>query len=367
MSKFITILLAAAIATLAQAQAPARTIEEKSFEVFDTGLEPMSCCTMSPATHQVGYWLSDTLLVVNALRDEPDANRRQAERLMLVDAGSRQISTLVAEGRLQCWNRELRVASIGPRYGSGIYRLIRLDNAGRLEELPEKPDLNLLSCKPINYEAKVSGIPGYSSAGTYFLDSDGYIPYNPPGHKSTYNSKAVWLRPNAPSIVLPAYRNEIEGGNAKYLAFLDKYLLNRLDSQGSSSTERRLAGLAWGDRPYDLTPYRLLARDGSIEEIPYPKILFEYGVRYFYELLPTRAGILIDAADNGKGEHGLFLLRGERLIRFWGRPGLFSSGREGVSGTTLSPDGCRIAFRRFADWKLNTRKHITIINLCKEA
>jgi hypothetical protein len=88
-SKYIAVVLAAAIATLAQAQAPVRTIEEKSFEVFDTGLEPMSCCTMSPATHEVGYWLSDNLFVVNALREEPDANRRQAERLMLVDAGSR--------------------------------------------------------------------------------------------------------------------------------------------------------------------------------------------------------------------------------------------------------------------------------------
>lgn len=58
MSKFIAIVLVAALATLVQAQAPTRTIEEKSFEVFDTGLEPMSCCTMSPATHEVGYWLS---------------------------------------------------------------------------------------------------------------------------------------------------------------------------------------------------------------------------------------------------------------------------------------------------------------------
>lgn len=363
MSKYIAVVLTAAIATLAQAQVPTRTIEEKSFEVFDTGLEPMSCCTMSPATHEVGYWLSDTLFVVNALRDEPDANRRQAERLMLVDADTRQITTLVAEGRLQCWNRELRVVSINPGYKLDEYHYMRLEIFGRLEELPEKPDLNLLSCMTREYVKQSHGNAKYLS------ESDGYIQRYYPGKGSLENaaSNATLISPGKPPKTLPVRVDEIEGGKAKYLAFMDKYLLNRLDSQGSSSTERRLAGLAWGDRPYDLTPYRLLARDGSIEEIPYPKILFEYGVRYFYELLPTRAGIVIDAADNGKGEHGLFLLQGERLIRFWGRPGLFSSGREGVSGTTLSPDGCKIAFRRFADWKLNTRKHITIINLCKEA
>lgn len=363
MIRYIAIVLAASIATLAQAQTPVRTIEEKTFEVFDTGLEPMSCCTMSPATHEVGYWLSDNLLVVNALREESDANRRQAERLMLVDASTRQITTLVSEGRLQCWNRDLQVASISPGYKSDSYHYMQLNSGGRLSELSTVPQFDKGSCWTQEFVKKSHGNAKYLS------EMDGYIQRYYPGKKSLENaaSNATLISPGKPPKILPVRVDEIEGGKAKYLAFMDKYLLNRLDSQGSSSTERRLAGLAWGDRPYDLTPYRLLARDGSIEEIPYPKILFEYGVRYFYELLPTRAGILIDAATNGKGEHGLFLLKGERLIRFWGRPVLFSSGREGVSGTTLSPDGCKIAFRRFADWKRNTRKHITIINLCKEA
>jgi hypothetical protein len=181
---------------------------------------------------------------------------------------------------------------------------------------------------------------------------------------------AVWLRPGRPPLTLPVMRTEIDGGKARFLAFRGQYLLNRFDSQGDSRTDRRLAGRhIWGNRPYDLTPYRLLSRDGGIEEIPYPYVIREYGIKGFHELIPTKAGIVIEATDPGKGRTGLFLLNGDRLQRFWPPPARleFLRTKEQVGGLILSPDGCKIAFRRYANWLPDTRKPVTIINLCKGA
>ena len=104
-----------------------------------------------------------------------------------------------------------------------------------------------------------------------------------------------------------------------------------------------------------------MALDGSIEEIPYPKIIFEYGLKRFAYFLPTSAGAIIST-------NNLYLLQGEKLTRIWPRPGLF--GRitpEIIVGLVLSPDGCKLAFRHYADSKYTTPKSVSIINLCEKA
>ena len=161
---------------------------------------------------------------------------------------------------------------------------------------------------------------------------------------------------------IAAPSQETDYGILPYLAFIDRYQLNSLDSRGASGTDKRLnTPEMWGNRPYDLSPYRFLAPDGHVDEIPFPYILSEFGVRSFYKLLPTKAGILIIATG---GERGLLLLNGERLTRVWGKPGLFRR-EENMGGITLSPNGCKIAFRRYANWLPKTPKHISIIDLCQ--
>ena len=170
------------------------------------------------------------------------------------------------------------------------------------------------------------------------------------------------MRPGKAPLDINVRVDEIHGASGNignYLAYAQKYLLNTWDSQGDSDTDRRLGGVGW-NRPYDLTPYRLMALDGSIEEIPHPKIIFEYGLKRFAYFLPTPAGVIISS-------NNLFLLQGERLTRIWPRPGLF--GRitpEIIDGLVLSPDGCKIAFRHYANSKYTTPKSVTIINLCEK-
>jgi len=216
-----------------------------------------------------------------------------------------------------------------------------------------------LGCYPVNFHKETGGLPVYLS------EKHGYLqraPTEKPDPTFDHSVNAVLHRPGQPPMEIAAPARETDGGILPYLAFIDRYQLNSLDSRGSARTEKRLSSAkSWGNRPYDLSPYRFLAPDGRVDEIPFPYILSEFGVRSFYKLLPTKAGILIVATG---GERGLLLLNGERLTRGWGKPSFFGSG-EGVSGFELSPDGCKISFLRYADWKLKTRKHISIIDLCQ--
>ncbi|MBF0269809.1 MAG: hypothetical protein HQL44_14585 [Alphaproteobacteria bacterium] len=351
-------------------ETPKRIIEDVSFETIETGLEIMSCCLSSP-TDDAGVWLTDDLLLLNVLRDVPNANRNRLEQVVVFNLTTRSTTQLVAEGRFNCWDEETEVAAIGPGYENqklirSQYKYVRLTKEGKISELSEQPPFEPAMCILPNKEERFTGIPGFKSgAGAFFRDKDGYISYLPlDGSKPKPTDYAVWARPNKPPMKLPILREEIDGGRARYLAFSGQYLLNHWDSQSSARTNRVMNPMYWGDRPYDLTPYRLLSLDGTITEIPYPKILWDYGVKTFDTLLPTKAGIMIEALGRPRQENGLLLLQGEKLLRFWGKKRLFVT-TEGMSGTVLSPDGCKIAFYRYADWKVDTHKYITIINLCK--
>src|SRR5438105_630480 len=115
---------------------------------------------------------------------------------------------------------------------------------------------------------------------------------------------AIWVRPGIPAVILPIRWEEIHEtihGSAEYVAFLDKYLLNTHDTQGHSSTDAHLRRV-WR-RPYEYTPFRLLSPSGQVEEIPYPRFIFEYGIadpptrdqtnRNFKDFALTKAGIVI--------------------------------------------------------------------------
>ncbi|WP_443115413.1 hypothetical protein [Herbaspirillum seropedicae] len=353
------IVLAAAFCSFATnvlADAPKRQIENQKLEIFDTELGVRNGSELGSS----GIWLSNDLFAMTSTKDLPNAAEKHLLEVRLVDWKTKTSKVLVEEGQIICWNPERQIASIQKTYSSPTgdvkYDLIRLDSQGQVGAISDNTEISPNFCQA------TESLP-QNSLTILLREPDGYIQLNTPGEPYKSDRKAVWIRPNKTPLVMNVRVDEVHGaGNfiGNYLAYSKKYLLNTWDSQGDSDTDQRRAGVGW-NRPYDLTPYRLMAMDGSIEEIPYPKILFEYGIKRFAYFLPTPAGVIISAKN-------LFLLQGEKLTRIWPRPGIFGGVTpEIIGGLALSPDGCKLAFRHYRDTKYTTPKSVSIINLCEKA
>jgi hypothetical protein len=356
-TRLILMWTACAFVCSAQADAPKRQIENQKLEIFDTGLGVRNCCDFLKA----GTWLSNDLFAMTSTKDVPDAAKKHLLQVMLVDVKTRTSRVLVDAGQLVCWNPERQIASIQKTYSSPTgdikYDLIHLDAQGHVGVRSDKVDINPYFCQP------EGSLRPKSSLSMLLREPDGYIQLSAPGAPYQHDKTAIWMRPGKAPLDLNVRVDEVYGaGNSlgNYLAYSQKYLLNTWDSQGDSDTDRRRAGASW-NRPYDLTPYRLMALDGSIEEMPYPKIIFEYGIKRFAFLLPTPVGVLISS-------NNLFLLQGEQLTRIWPRPGIFGGIKpEVIDGLVLSPDGCKVAFHHFTDSKKTTPQSVTILTLCQKA
>lgn len=354
-------LIVFAISAAKAADKPRREIVDTPAEVIETGFQLMSCCSIYPHNFPVGNWLDEDRLLFNPLQNVPDANARKLRHVVVFDTRSREAKVLYPNGFVICYEPDQRIARISRDGSNDNYEFVKFDNDANPVLLTEDPGFEKILCRPKDYQARWSGVPGYRDWGHYLSARDGFIPFALPGQKreNIDRSLATVIRPDAPPLTLPVLRSEIR--DIRYLAFSGQYQLTTWDSQDNGFTDRRLAGSnAWGSRPYALTPYRLLSRDGSIEEIPYPYVIREYGIQRFGELLPTKAGILINAQGS------LLLIDGNRLRRVWGKPSFFKT-PEAPVGFALSPSGCKLAFFRYANWKPKTRKPITIVNLCRGA
>jgi hypothetical protein len=353
-------------AKAAEPTKPKRAIINAPAKIIETGLVP--CCGEAglPLIH-VGEWLSNDILLLNALRNIPNADKQREERLVTFDLKSRKVTTLFENNRMQCSRQELNIYSIGSKYNWESYRFVKIDEYGKLSEINIEQNIEKKYCTEYGYHDCISGVSGFKGGGIRLTRFDGLIPIIMPGESILdFERKAVLLRPAMPPLTLPIFREEVADSWAIYHAFSDQYQLNWHDSQASSSTNRRTGGQSW-KRPYDLSPYYLLSRDGTVETIPYPNILKEFDVRHFSRLLMTRAGLLIDATGDGPksmGERGLFLLRENQLTQVWGFPNRAGI-KEGMVGESLSPDGCKIAFTRFMGWGIGTFRNVVILNLCE--
>lgn len=123
-------------------QTPKRQIIDQEYEVIETGLEPIS--TVGSGIGDVGEWLNDHLILLDALQDVPDANVKKLQRVMLFDTHTGKLKTLVPEGRIYCWNSELEIVSIAPltytRETEGHF--FHLGKDGVISELVDVPDVN---------------------------------------------------------------------------------------------------------------------------------------------------------------------------------------------------------------------------------
>jgi hypothetical protein len=155
------------------------------------------------------------------------------------------------------------------------------------------------------------------------------------------------------------HSREVDAGWDQWLEYAQKYQLTYYDPHGSSSTEKRLAGSTWKWRPYALTPFRLMSLNGDIEEIPYPEVIYEYGLKGIGSFIFTPVGLLITP------EKSIFLLDNEHLTRIWGQPSGWFYRPESVFSMRISPDGCKVVFVRIIDWAPKTRKPIAILHICQ--
>lgn len=311
------------------------------------------------------YWLTNRLFIVRAAQEVHNANVREEERTMLVDAETGSSRQLLETGWvLWCFNPVRQIGTIRPSpfksalpYKSGQddwqYRFVRITSDGAATRIPDVVDLDPVTCLPRE------GYPR-NALVRRLREGHGYIQRIAPGHRSTFEDRATYFPPDKPPVPLNIYSAEVTGGVKQYLDYAQKYQLTYYDPHGVSSTDKRLAGIAWGDRPYDLTPFRLMSPDGTLEEMPYPKVIYDYGLKGVGYFLFTPAGLLITP------DHFIMLLNGERLTRIWGKPaGLFHT-PESVFGMKLSPNGCKLAFARAAAWEPHVRKPIAILDLCQE-
>jgi hypothetical protein len=336
------------------AEQPFRTIQKQYFDTFETGLGPLGCCASS--IEDAGIWLGDDLFMMTASQPVTDAWEKRLQRVMLINTQAKTSRVLVDSGELVCWNAARQIASLkelgSEKIVKPVHRFIHLDAQGETGPLLEQTDISPYRCR----------VDIQLPKGTLIIplqERDGYITESISSENPNNERSTILIRPGKPPVELHVPSVELHY-RPIYLPHLRKYLLNTFDSKGDSATDQRLAGRSW-KRPYALAPYRLMALDGTIETIPYPEILAEYGVQRFARLLPTNNGILIHAGWR------LFLLQGEQLIQFWPRPGAFGlTKKDHITGMMLSPDGCKIAFRHYPDDKFTTPQLVTVINLCKK-
>lgn len=355
-------------ATITVADEPSRKWDESPLPIVETGLQFMSGVNPFGAS-SIEFkvrWLSNERLIVNAAQDIPTANVLRAERTMLVDAKTGESRQLIEPGWvLACFNPERRVGAIRPspfkptypfRYrgqDDRRYRWVRIDPDGTVTAIPEVTELNTGCLPREGYPKKAAFKP--------LREEHGYVLNRLPGMAESPEDRAVYVRPGLPPLTLAnVYPGETHTGEFLYLEFAKKYQLTFYDPHGVSSTDKRLAGNSWHNRPYELTPFRLLSLDGTVEERPYPKFIYEYGLKGVGLFLFTPVGLLITPGTS------MFLINDVKITRVWGQSSSLFHTPEGVFGMRLSPNGCRLAFARTATWKPETNKPIAILELCKE-
>ncbi len=353
-----------------------RTIEDKKFELIETGLEfwPPGVSIPYSSGLDYGFWLSDTLLVTSVLQDVPDAFKQKLERIMLLNVSTGKSHVLIEQGslagRLGCRNRKHQVMVFYPKAQfphesfKETPRFVRLDDQGKVSDLTGPPPIKP-NCDPVEYEG-----PPPRGNRLVLREGDGYIDQSEQDdYAAKIMGKAKLIRPGTPPLPLNIENREIFGTPA-YLPYFDKYLLGTFDHLGKGGTDKRVSGGFW-KHSYAYSPYRLIGRNGDIEEISYPTIIFDFGLKGFQHLWPTPQGLLIETSYGGstgaQPRHGLLLLQGERMFRVWGGPGWSPrDGREATHVLSMSPNGCNVVFTH-SDWRSFPGNHpLSILNLCKE-
>lgn len=308
------------------ATASSAVFEDIAFGVLDTGIEQSVQRSIGPT----GWWVADNVIVFNAVAQ--GAGGKSGERVVRYDTRSRTADTLIAEGRIRCFNPETRIAAINV---AGKDEHIRIGESGDIVRQLKVSDYNPGACRKA-----LSAGDGRDK--TLLREGDGYIDRGSVGRGDLNPDLAVLHRPGQAPRDLGVLGREIQ--LPEYLPFLQSYLLNYWDSRRSNG----------GDRPF-----RLMKPDGDVSEIPYPTRLANALNNYFNRIIVLRPGLLVARTGPGRGEAGFFLIQRDRVVRIWGRS------KDFVMSYAPAPDGCKFAFMSFAQSAFGeTPKTVKVIDAC---
>lgn len=328
----LTLACIAGVAACSVFRLPNDNFEDVDVPVIDTGLVQ----TEEHLDETVGEWLSNELLVVNAVQENPPAKSRRPWRVALFNVKTKRITNLVEKGQFYCRDTRTELALIltNPEVESyakdGNYIYVLVDGNGKLTYPLEPPNW----AKPCHFH------PGHDAKRLrYFLrEGDGYIDLGRSGGFDL-NRNVYWFRPNQPSIELNVQGKDV--GIPFYVPFRNEYLLEQ--STRVSEGRKRV--------------FRYLSMDGKIAEEPFPEHFFQKigGAGYMW---PMKNGMLFDRSGSGRGERGLFMVRGDKIYRVFDRNVV-------VRRFTPSPDGCKLAFWSHREHPYADKNTVKIIDLCE--
>lgn len=312
---------------------PNDNFEDVDVPVIDTGLVQ----TEEHPDGTVGEWLSNELLVVNAVQEKPPAKSRRPWRIALFNTKTKQVTSLLEKGVFSCRDTRTELALIltNPEVESyakdGKFLYGKLDRNGQLFHPAEQPNW----VKPCH-----SDIGDDPKRLQYLLrEGDGWVDLGRSGGFDL-NQNISLFRPNLSPIELNIHGKDI--WPPLYVSFLNEYLLN----QGAPDSEKSPRVY------YYLTP------EGKVRTEPLPEHFFQkVGSAGF--MWPMKNGMLLNRSGRGSSNSGLFLVRGQKIYRVFGSDGVV------VRRFTPSPDGCKLAFwshrvRPYAD-----KNTVKIIDLCE--
>jgi hypothetical protein len=342
-----------------------------------------------------GFWIDGNQLICTLLPEGTvDIGAAKKSRVALVNFATKSFRIIADDAALLgSFDEETHEAYLG-KWGeyNGTFdpnspvRAIRIRSDGAIVEVRRYPTLMsytaAMSIPRTDLEVPRGAVAIALRKRDGFLLRDKIIPGEEQARiRADTPVLTTWIRPGKPPLKLPIRFDEIHAA-VEYLPFLNKYLLNRYDTQGSSDTDSHMRS-AWS-RPYEFTPFRLLGPDGKIDEIPYPRFVFEYGIadqpkqdhayRNFNDFILSKAGPVIRKVRRSEGTD-IYLFQNDQLYRIStskvpkadDKSSLMA---EGVYGMNLSPDGCKIAFGHYhvdgTQPMGYTPKYLSIIDVCKE-
>ena len=304
---------------------------EGTFEIIDTHIQQ----TLLNGPDILGVWFDNENIILNALQDDSNAEQKHLDRVVLFNVKTRKSTALLESGRFQCYEPKTKIASI---VKDGVMQFVNIGDDGRFRPRKEATPLNKFRCR-----SEEPSLPGRLQA--FLREGDGYIDEGRTGGGFS-EENAILHRPGQPPLELPAKGGELTMGPI-YLPFLNRYLLNYSDNLNPNILPR--------GKPV----YRIMTSEGSITEIPQPRLFFDamgsLGRMWF-----MRDGMVFKKTSQSGKNAGLFFLKEEQIIRIFGADNLLADRLQS------SPDGCKLAFLAFKNLNFDSPKTVKILNLCGE-
>ena len=328
----LTLACIAGVAACSVLRLPNDNFEDVDVPVIDTGLVQ----TEEHTDGLVGAWLSNELMVVNAVQENPPAKSRRPWRVALFNVKTKRVTNLVEKGQFYCLDTRTELALIltNPEVenyakdGKSLY--IKLDSNGWLSYPAEQPNWAKPCLSNFGHDPQ--------RIQRLLREGDGYIDLGRSGGIDLKRNVHLF-RPGQAPIELNVQGDDVNV--PLYVPFRDEYLLNQWAPNSEKSPR----------------VYFYMSPEGKIRTEPLPEhFLQKVGKPGFVR--PMKNGMLFDRSGSGRGERGLFLVRGNKIYRVFDRNVV-------VRRFTPSPDGCKLAFWSHREHPYADKNTVKIIDLCE--